>query len=181
MADSFAAQLSASAASVLKDSLTLGVALAAITLSACRPRPLPVDGCGNPPPNRNRIRITHRQFRSLDSSRALLVARVESFHPGMALLSDATVTLQALANPGETLAMIPDSANVGSYRHGPMPPGLYVVRVRRIGFFPVVDTVRLAVGWIDSATYRTVVDVICLSALSRSSSISTMPSIGPWK
>jgi hypothetical protein len=147
----------------------------ASTMLACHRAPVIVEGCATPLPARgDRIRIAHRRFPSPDRGRAVFVVHLESSYPSMEQLADAYISLKTTAQPEAAAILAPDGLYPGMYTHRTAVPGLYTVFARRIGFHAVVDTVRLDAGWIDSATYHTVADVVCLSSVEPTARISTM-------
>ena len=143
---------------------SLAVALVSVTL-ACHRAPVTVEGGGCPTsgaPTGDQIRTAHRRFPSADTTHAWLVAHMESSYPTMGQLSDAYIVLTHVAQPEAASMMSRDTLHPGTFTYPKLAPGLYAVLARRVGFRQVVDTVRLEAGWIDSATYHTVADVVCL-------------------
>jgi len=96
----------------------------------------------------------------LDSTR--FIADVQSADEPSGHVRQAVISFRPEQERNITYTMVEDTAVTGRYWHRLIAPGSYILRVRRVGYSMLTDTVTLRAGTTDSAVYRIPISAVCL-------------------
>jgi hypothetical protein len=102
-----------------------------------------------------------RSSASLDSAR--IVVDLQSADEPSGHLRQAVIQFRPAQERNLTYTLVEDTVVAGRYWHRLIAPGSYILRVRRVGYSMLTDTLTLRAGTTDSAVYRTPISGVCLS------------------